>query len=146
MAAEDGRAQFARQEEDDDDGTLNPNTLPQVAQILGAIFAGNLNLTSIVDKTFGLVPDALRNQVDGLFKILTGQSAATTTTTTPKPAKKPVKRNSTKTTKKNQQQKTIVIYSRKRIQPLLKRQKLSHLLKIQFQRQSQKRQLKLRSI
>src|ERR1700761_7181777 len=58
---------------DDEDITFNPNTLPQVAQLLGAIFAGNLNLTSIVDRAFYLVPNTLRNQVSGVFSLLTGQ-------------------------------------------------------------------------
>jgi hypothetical protein len=65
----------SRQEEDDiddEDTTFNPNTLPQVAQLLGAIFSGNLNLTSVVDQAFYLVPQNVRNQVSGIFKLLGG--------------------------------------------------------------------------
>lgn len=76
----------SRQFEDEDDGDdnegFNPNTLPQVAQLLGAIFSGNLNLTNIVDRAFFLVPDTLRNQVSGIFQLLTGQP----TTAAPTPA------------------------------------------------------------
>lgn len=78
-----------RQDDDDEDEegvNINPNTLPQVAALLGAIFSGNLNLTSVVDKAFFLVPDAVRAQVSGIVKLISGQPAeeplAATTTTT----------------------------------------------------------------
>ncbi|ODM91146.1 hypothetical protein Ocin01_15536 [Orchesella cincta] len=56
------------------DVTPNPNVLPQVAQILGAIFSGSLNITRVVDRTFGLVPNIVRNQVGGIVKLLTGEN------------------------------------------------------------------------
>lgn len=77
-----------RQEDEDEDVasiTPNPNVLPQVAQILGAIFSGSLNITRVVDQTFGLVPNIVRNQVGGLVKLLTGESMDTTAATTVAP-------------------------------------------------------------
>lgn len=86
-----------RQDEDGDGTdfeivTPNPNVLPQVAQILGAIFSGTLNITRIADGTVGLVPNFLRNQIRGLVKLLTGETVnfhtpATTTTPLPTPVK-----------------------------------------------------------
>ncbi|CAL8081619.1 unnamed protein product [Orchesella dallaii] len=61
------------------DVTPNPNVLPQVAQILGAIFSGSLNITRVVDQTFGLVPNIVRNQVGGIVKLLTGEIMAAAT-------------------------------------------------------------------
>lgn len=62
--------------------TPNPNVLPQVAQILGAIFTGGLNISRVVDQTFGLVPNVLRNQVGGIVKLLTGENMASSTAST----------------------------------------------------------------
>lgn len=83
---------YPRQDEDEEEAvpTPNPNVLPQVAQILGAIFSGNLNLTRIVDSTVGLVPNLVRNQIQGLVKLLTGENVnltgETTTAVPPPPA------------------------------------------------------------
>ena len=100
VAANNARETFSRQEDDDDDEnrvpTLNPHILPQVAQILGAIFAGSLNISAVLDQSFTLVPGFLRNQLDGIFKLLTQQQMATTTTTAqPAKAKPPKKRKTT---------------------------------------------------
>jgi hypothetical protein len=76
---------YFRQEDDEDEAavTANPNVLPQVAQILGAIFSGTLNLTRIVDSTVGLVPNLVRNQVQGLVKLITGENINLTASSTP---------------------------------------------------------------
>ncbi len=72
-----------RQEDEDEESvTPNPNVLPQVAQILGAIFTGGLNISRVVDQTFGLVPNVLRNQVGGIVKLLTGENMASSTAST----------------------------------------------------------------
>jgi len=76
---------FTRQDDDDDAAagiTPNPNVIPQVAQILGAIFSGSLNITKIADGTVGLVPNILRNQVAGFVKLVTGENVNLNPTTT----------------------------------------------------------------
>ncbi|CAG7816365.1 unnamed protein product [Allacma fusca] len=99
VAADNGRELFGRQEDDEEDVTLNPTILPQVAQILSAIFHGGLNISRVIDRTFTLAPVALRGQVEGLFKLLTGSDAKTTTTSAPAttPPKKKIQRKTTTT-------------------------------------------------
>ncbi|CAG7821914.1 unnamed protein product [Allacma fusca] len=85
VAADNGRELFGRQDDDDDDGgaTLNPTVLPQVAQILGTIFGGGLNISKVVDQSFNLASATIRNQVEGIFKLLTETGIITTTTPAP---------------------------------------------------------------
>jgi len=85
IVAENERNVYFRQDEDDGDDvvpTPNPNVLPQVAQILGAIFSGTLNITRILDSTVGLVPNIVQNQFQYLIKLVTGENVNLTATTT----------------------------------------------------------------
>lgn len=69
-----------------------------MAQILGAIFSGNINITSVADQTVGLVPGLIRAQLMSLTNILSGQSRLPTFPpffrTTPRPTTQRVRRRS----------------------------------------------------
>ncbi|CAG7720684.1 unnamed protein product, partial [Allacma fusca] len=78
---------------DDDE---EPNTtrkpsqiLPQVANLIKAVFGGNINLTSYVESAATYLPRPIGNQLVGVVKLLAnnpGSKYTTTTTTTTTPA------------------------------------------------------------